>query len=149
MLPDPFSYESNRETDKVESFADDKTVTFLATREGLQVLCSLLDQFSNISGLSCNLDKSALMYIGSDQPLPEYALQYGFKVVDHITILGMKIKKTLENLSECHIVTEQKKKKNYKFLGKIQSEFAGEDKYCEDPPPLTNKLLRMYYYPRI
>ena len=108
MLPDPFSCESNRETDKVESFADDKTVTFLATREGLQVLCNLLDQFSNISGLSCNLDKSALMYIGSNQPLPEYALQYGFKVVDHITILGMKIKKNLENLSDCHIVTEQK-----------------------------------------
>ena len=35
LLPDPFSFESNRETDKVESFADDKTVTFLATREGL------------------------------------------------------------------------------------------------------------------
>ena len=30
-INDPFALESNRETDKVESFADDKTVIFLAT----------------------------------------------------------------------------------------------------------------------
>ena len=35
---DPFSMESNWETDKVESFADDKTVTFLATLEGLSTV---------------------------------------------------------------------------------------------------------------
>ena len=88
-------------------------------------MCSLLDQFSNISGLSCNLDKSALMYIGSDQPLPEYALQYGFTVVDHITILGMKIKKNLENLSECHIVTEQKITKIINFWERFNLSLPG------------------------
>ena len=39
---DPFSMESNRETDKVESFADDKTVTFLATLEGLSAVREIL-----------------------------------------------------------------------------------------------------------
>ena len=65
------------------------------------------------------------MYIGSNQPLPEYALQYGFKVVDHITILGMKIKKNLENLSDCHIVTEQKITKIINFWERFNLSLPG------------------------
>ena len=37
-INDPFALESNRETDKVESFADDKTVIFLATEAGLSAI---------------------------------------------------------------------------------------------------------------
>ena len=47
LLPDdPFALESNRETDKVESFADDKTVIFLATEAGLSAaIREILNQF--------------------------------------------------------------------------------------------------------
>ena len=45
---EPFKYESNRETDKVESFADDKTVTFQATPLGLRSVVEILEQFANI-----------------------------------------------------------------------------------------------------
>ena len=67
---DPFSLESNRETDKVESFADDKTVIFLATETGLSAIREILNCFTNFSGLACNMDKSVIMYIGADTPLP-------------------------------------------------------------------------------
>ena len=62
---DPFALESNRETDKVESFADDKTATFRATREGLAAICEILEIFASFSGLRCNMEKSVIMYVGS------------------------------------------------------------------------------------
>ena len=56
----PFDLESNRETDKVESFADDKTATFKATRAGLSAICKILKNFALFSGLRCNLEKVQL-----------------------------------------------------------------------------------------
>ena len=38
LLDDPIALESNRETDKLVSFADDKTVIFLATEAGLSAI---------------------------------------------------------------------------------------------------------------
>ena len=46
-----------------------------------------------------------LMYAGSDDPVPEYLSQYEFKLVDCITILGMKIDRKLDKLQDCHIAT--------------------------------------------
>ena len=66
----PFHLESNRETDKVDSFADDKTATFRATREGLAAICEILGNFAGFSGLKCNMDKSAIMFVGSEDPPP-------------------------------------------------------------------------------
>ena len=50
----PFDLESNRETDKVESFADDKTATFKATRAGLLATCEILENLALFSGIRCN-----------------------------------------------------------------------------------------------
>ena len=70
----PFDLESNRETDKVESFADDKTATFKATRAGLLAICDILENFALFSGLRCNLEKSAIMYVGDQGPPPHNIL---------------------------------------------------------------------------
>ena len=99
---DPFSMESNRETDKVESFADDKTVTFLATLEGLSAVREILQQFESLSGLSCNMDKSVIMFVGSDDPPPDFINQFEFVVVDKIKILGLEISSKADNLPDCH-----------------------------------------------
>ena len=122
---DPFIYESNRETDKVESFADDKTVSFLATPEGLRAICQILEDFSMISGLHCNMDKSVLMYVGSDDPVPEYLSQYEFKLVDCITILGMKIDRKLEKLQDGHIATMSKVSKIINFWDRFYLSLPG------------------------
>ena len=122
---DPFFFESNRETDKVESFADDKTVTFLATPDGINAVCTILEQFATISGLFCNTDKSFIMYIGSDGPAPRFLTDYDFKLVDSITILGMKIDKKLETLQDCHLATVQKVTKIINFWDRFFFEPAG------------------------
>ena len=56
----PFDLESNRETDKVESFADDKTATFKATRAGLSAICDILENFAHLVGLDVTWKKVQL-----------------------------------------------------------------------------------------
>ena len=125
IAPDPFRLESNRETDKVESFADDKTVTFCATRVGLDAICKILRDFSKISGLFCNMDKSVIMYVGDGDPAPAYLGEYDFKLVDRITILGMHIDKGLNNLSDCHIATVEKVTKIINFWNRFHLSLPG------------------------
>jgi hypothetical protein len=70
-----FSYEGNNETNTAEGFADDGTVVALATPEALIEIKNVLDDFKLRSGLSCNVDKSAIMPIGhGDRPVPEFLL---------------------------------------------------------------------------
>ena len=57
------------------------------------------------SGLRCNLDKSAIMYVGDMGPPPDYLREFDFQVVDQIKLLGLNIDKKLENLNECHTDT--------------------------------------------
>ena len=102
MAQEPFLLESNRETDKVESFADDKTVTFLATKIGLGAVCEILQQFETISGLACNMDKSV---IGTDNPPPRYLNGFEFALVDKIKILGLVINREASHLQDCHEAT--------------------------------------------
>ena len=74
----------------MESFADDKTATFRATREGLSAICDTLENFALFSGLKCNLDKSSIMYVGNDGPPPsDYLRDFDFQVVDQIKLLGL------------------------------------------------------------
>jgi hypothetical protein len=56
--------ESRRNTEKVEAFADDNNVMALLDREGLLRIREILENFANISGLKCNVDKSQIMIIG-------------------------------------------------------------------------------------
>ena len=102
---DPFALESNRETDKVESFADDKTATFRATGEGLAAICEILENFASFSGLRCNMEKSAIMYVGDNGPPPPFLAEFEFSIVDNFKLLGIDINKNNENLSNCHTVT--------------------------------------------
>ena len=124
-LQDPFRYESNRETDKVESFADDKTVTFLANELGLQTVVNILEQFYNISGLKCNMEKSCIMYIGSDDPAPDFLAQFDFEPVDSIKILGMNINNKVDNLQDCHTSTVEKVTKIINFWSRFYLSLPG------------------------
>jgi hypothetical protein len=61
VLPvhDFFSKESNRETDKNESLADDNTTITLLEETSLLSVRNILNDFGKISGLKCNFDHPA------------------------------------------------------------------------------------------
>jgi hypothetical protein len=102
--------ESNRETSKNESLADDNSTLMLLDEEGLSGLKNHLDRFAVISGLECNYDKTMLMPFLDN--LNEESLQIlsncGFKTVDCIELLGVKITKNLSSIDENFERTKQK-----------------------------------------
>jgi hypothetical protein len=97
---DRYAYEKNRSTNKLEGFADDGTVLAKATAEAFYSIHLLLENFKNLSGLRCNIDKSMVVPIGFDNnvPVPDFIANSGFKVVNKVTILGTEISNNVEDL---------------------------------------------------
>ncbi len=60
-----FENESNRETDKNESFADDANNFTVLKLDSLAKLKKILEAFRILSGLSCNVEKTSVMRIGN------------------------------------------------------------------------------------
>jgi hypothetical protein len=96
-----YMQESNRETSNNESLADDNTIIFVLDRDSLLSIKDILIKFSDISGLECNYDKTAL--------LPTHQLtdaerdlitESGFNVTDKIKLLGADITADPDQL--CH-----------------------------------------------
>jgi hypothetical protein len=101
-----FACESARETDKNESMADDNTTLALLTSPNLAELRRVLDSFGDISGLRCNYDKTCILKVGPDNPLPENL--HGFSSTDSITLLGMEVKNGLNNEDEIFLKIQEK-----------------------------------------
>jgi hypothetical protein len=81
------------------------------TASNLSNIIEVLRQFAEISGLSCNLEKTALMQIGSLDPIPLEVSALNITITDEITLLGANIK----NTGKC-----------YNKNGKIILDFANE-----------------------
>ena len=87
-----FMYESNRETDKNESLADDNTTITMLDLESLQAARQILEDFGNISGLRCNYDKSVIMPISEISEAERLDIQtLGFSIQSKIMLLGVEI----------------------------------------------------------
>jgi hypothetical protein len=101
-----FACESNRETGKNESMADDNTTLALMTTDNLARLRAILDDFGDISGLRCNYDKTCILKVG---PVPEVPIDlHGFVCTDSITLLGMEVKNVLSNQDEIFLGIREK-----------------------------------------
>jgi hypothetical protein len=87
---DFFFHESGRETDKNESLADNNTTLMITLTENFSLLRRILDDFSMVSGLTCNYEKTNVLMLGPEVPNLNLA---GFVPTDHIKLLGLKITK--------------------------------------------------------
>jgi hypothetical protein len=94
-VPVPRRYgqaESNGETAKVESFADDTTPMGKLTEIAIFSIKNTLNNFALISGLKCNVEKSQIMTTGTNgAQIPNYITDSGFEVVEKVKILGFEI----------------------------------------------------------
>jgi hypothetical protein len=86
-----FRNECNAETDKADCLADDTTVCIRLTRQGLYKLKQILEDFSKISGLKCNFDKTCVIPINCGANDRELISQVGFKIVENVTLLGFRL----------------------------------------------------------
>jgi hypothetical protein len=118
--------EKNRETEKLETFADDNTVIALLTERALSAIKDILSDFGNISGLKCNVEKSNLLIIGTDR-VPDYATSSDFAVVNSLKILGINITRNFDDLYNNFDTVETKiastvnfwKRFNLSLIGRI------------------------------
>ncbi len=86
-LPDTVSTHSP----KVYGLADDATVLTTMEVGSLTRVKHILEEFGDISGLECNVEKTILMQIGSDLPIEQEIKDLGFDVKSEITLLGLTI----------------------------------------------------------
>jgi hypothetical protein len=87
-----FAYESNRETNRNESFADDGNNFVLLKFESLLKIKNILLEFRYLSGLSCNVEKSFVMRIGDlSGEVEQRILDLGFPFTNSLTVLGFHI----------------------------------------------------------
>ena len=93
-----FSQESAGETNKAEGFADDTSAITVFSYENLCTLKEILSDFAVFSGLRCNVDKTSLLQIGAEVPVPERIRELGFTITDSVKILGMDISNKLADL---------------------------------------------------
>jgi hypothetical protein len=105
-------HESNLETGKNESFADDSTTCTYFEYKDLLCLKNILIQFSGISGLKCNFDKTSIIRIGNlDGEVDERILDLGFEIVNNCKLLGFKFSNS-ESLADSNAVQLIEKIKN-------------------------------------
>jgi len=86
--------EVNNPDPKVSAMADDCTLLVRLERDNLNRIIVILHEFEQISGLGCNLEKTALMPVGLIQPMEDEILELGLSISNEITLLGAKIKNT-------------------------------------------------------
>ena len=90
---DYFAYESNYETSKNESFADDANNFLLLDFDAMLALKTVLADFKKLSGLECNIEKSFVMRIGdTSAPIDQRVVELGFPFTEEITVLGFVLR---------------------------------------------------------
>ncbi len=143
LVPDPrlggrdlrynthLAVESDRSTDKADSFADDNSTATLATAESLGSLKNFVDEFAIFSGLHSNAEKTTLLQIGRAEPLPDNVLDLGFNVVNQVTLLGLSIDNNLSCLTS-HFDTVARKIENLiEYWERFHLSLAGRISVCK------------------
>ena len=82
-----------------ETFADDTTIFLTRSSANLENCVKILKDFTNLSGLHCNIDKTNVIPIGGNfDPNDTLCDHLGLQWTDSFTILGFDVDNKLENL---------------------------------------------------
>jgi len=76
---------------KIFAYADDGTVLLKLEYNTLLRVKQILQEFATISGLRCNIEKTFLVQIGSNDDISPEILELGFSITEEITVLGMRL----------------------------------------------------------
>jgi len=120
-----FRNESNKETDKTEGFADDTTVLTKFELSSLSKIKLILLNFGSMSGLKCNVEKTALMQVGTIIPITDEITRLGFSLVNSIKILGMEIDFNIENLDQNFQTTHASIKRSIEYWKRYKLTLPG------------------------
>ena len=91
----------------------------------LELIKKILSDFEIISGLGCNIEKTAVMQIGSNDPVPVGIINLGFEIKKEIVLLGAKIKNSGISYEENFNMINQKVVKQIGFWKKFNLSLPG------------------------
>jgi hypothetical protein len=89
----------NIESMTAEEYADDLTLIFKMSAHSVQCIVHVLNGFTEVTGLEINKEKTQLMVVGSDEWGVDQKV-HDIKLVSCISLLGVKIDRTLTHLDE-------------------------------------------------
>ncbi len=78
---------------KIRAYADDANLLVKLEYETLLRIKNILDEFGQMSGLECNVDKTTLLPL-RNAVMDIRISELGFQIADCVTILGLDINKT-------------------------------------------------------
>jgi hypothetical protein len=110
---------------KVFAYADDANTLVKMEIGTLTKLRKVLDDFSKLSGLECNVDKTTLLQVGSDTPISQEITELGFAIVNEVTILGLKIVGSGADTSDSLLSIQQKLQKQVSHWSRFNLSLPG------------------------
>jgi hypothetical protein len=87
----PLPVEVSTRPHKIFAFADDANALLRMEVSTLNRLKQVLDDFGLLSGLECNVDKTTIMQVGTDEPISPEIQEIGFSLAGEVTVLGCTI----------------------------------------------------------
>jgi hypothetical protein len=122
-----FLGESNFETGKNESFADDSTTCTFLDYDDLFNLKNILNNFARLSGLRCNFEKTSLMRIGDlSGEIDPRILDLGFEIVEECNLLGFTFSQSLGLADSNSVKLINKIKNNIRFWTPFNLSISGK-----------------------
>ena len=126
LLPQAPSLDEVRSSDpKTFALADDCTLIVELSCENLVSIINILNNFENISGLGCNLEKTSLMTIGEVSNIPKNIKELGLNLCNEITLLGAKIKNSGICYESNHKIVLEKVRNTANFWKKFSLSLPG------------------------
>jgi len=98
---------------RVFAFADDGNIVLKLTIENLRRVSEILQQFGQISGLKCNLEKTNMLIIGENTLEGEDLQNIGFNICENLTIPGAVVGKDSYKKNTEKIVDSLNREKRY------------------------------------
>jgi hypothetical protein len=143
LVPDPklkgrdasynsqLAVESDRCTDKADSFADDNSTATTADAASLGNLKNMVEEFAIFSGLHSNADKTTLLQIGRIVPLDPEIIDLGFNIVDKVTLLGITVDNNLTMFTDHFETVIQKVTGIIEYWERFYLSLAGRINVCK------------------
>jgi hypothetical protein len=110
---------------KVEAFADDTTPMGKLSEVAILAIKNILVDFSVISGLKCNIEKSQILIVGATEPVPDYVTNSGFAVTNKLNILGFDITKNADDLQKNYEKVTEKIRSMVRFWERFRLSLPG------------------------
>ncbi len=82
-----------------EAYADDLTIIFKMSEQGVHCIVTVLTEFATVTGLEINKNKTQLMVVGSDNRQIGRSID-DIVIVNEVTLLGVQIDRRLSRLDE-------------------------------------------------